>query len=245
MNNPFFYTEGGIRVPSVDEPQMRAVDRIAVEEYGLEILQMMENAGRNLALTAMETLPTSTSSIVILAGTGGNGGGGICCARHLRNHGSNIYLILSNEENKLKGSAKSQLKVIKKTGFQISPLSSAEELIQSADLVIDALIGYGLSRAPRGKMADLINLTNLHAKETLSLDIPSGLDSSTGESPGVFIEANQTLTLALPKPGLNNPAAGDLYLADIGIPPEVYRSIGIFFTPFFGNQYNIPLTRSQ
>jgi len=245
VDNPFFYTEGGIRVPSVNEAQMREVDRIAVEEYGLEILQMMENAGRNLALAAMKDLPKSTSSIVILAGTGGNGGGGICCARHLRNRGYNINLILSKEENELRGSAKSQFQVIKKSGFQLSPLSSAEELINNADLVVDALIGYSLNGAPRGTIADLIRLTNLYTKDTLSLDIPSGIDSSTGETPGVFVKANQTLTLALPKPGLENLAAGDIFLADIGIPPEVYQPLGIFFEPFFSNQYRISLTRSK
>ena len=245
MDNPFFYTKGGVRVPSVDESQMREVDRIAVEEYGLEILQMMENAGRNLALAAIDSLQKSTSSILILAGSGGNGGGGICCARHLRNRGYNINLVLSKEERDLKGSAKSQLQVIKKAGFQVSPLSSAEELIHNADLVIDALIGYSLNGAPRGNVAELIHLTKLFAKETLSLDIPSGIDSSTGETSGDFVKANRTLTLALPKPGLKNPAAGEICLADIGIPPEVYKPLGIFFEPFFSDQYRIPLTRSK
>ena len=245
MNNPFFYTEGGIHVPSVDEAQMREVDRLAVEEYGLEILQMMENAGRNLALAAMEILPKSTSSIVIIAGTGGNGGGGICCVRHLHNRGYNINLILSKDENELKGSAKSQFEVIRQAGFKLSPLSSAEELINNADLVVDALIGYSLNGAPRGNISELIRLTNLYANDTLSLDIPSGIDSSSGETPGVFVKANRTMTLALPKPGLINPAAGDIFLADIGIPPEVYQPLGIFFEPFFSNQYRISLTRSK
>ena len=245
MKKPIFYTEGGIHVPSVDKVQMREVDRIVVDEYGLEILQMMENAGRNLALTAIDMLPTSTSSIVILAGSGGNGGGGICCTRHLHNHGYNINLILSKEESELQGAAKSQLLVIKKSGFQVSPISSAEDLIQNADLVIDALIGYSLSGAPRGNVAELIRLTNLHAQEILSLDIPSGIDSSTGETPGIYIKAKRTLTLALPKPGLNNPAAGDIYLADIGIPPEVYRSIGISLGSIFTDQYRISLKRPK
>jgi NAD(P)H-hydrate epimerase len=239
-----FITEEGITVPSVTEEQMREIDRIVVEDFGLGILQMMENAGRNLALTAMEMVSGRKPAITILAGSGGNGGGGICCARHLYNRGYQINLLLTKEPKILRGSAKTQLNILTSAGFQPSHNTLAEELIQAADLVIDALIGYSLNGAPRGQIAEFIRLTNLRAKKTLSLDIPSGIDSTTGETPGVYVKADRTLTLALPKPGLHNPSAGDIYLADIGIPPEIYRSLGIVFDPFFGNNYRIPLKRS-
>lgn len=244
MPNPTFVTKDGLTVPYVSEDQMREIDRIAVEEYGLGILQMMENAGRNLALTAMEMVPNSRSSITILAGSGGNGGGGICCARHLHNHGYNINLFLTKNPADLNGSANSQLNILKHTGYQPSDNSTAEETVRTADLVIDALIGYSLKGSLLGQTSEFVAITNKHAKKTLSLDMPTGIDSTTGDTPGLFVETDLTLTLAMPKPGLLNPSAGDIYLADIGIPPEVYRSLGIVFDPFFGNNYRIPLKRS-
>ncbi|MEO0455292.1 MAG: NAD(P)H-hydrate epimerase [Cyanobacteria bacterium P01_A01_bin.114] len=92
-----FTTDTGIRVPAVTTEQMIEVDRLAVEELGPNLFQMMENAGRNLALQAIECLGDRwrTAKIVVLAGTGGNGGGGICAARHLANRGADVSLCLS------------------------------------------------------------------------------------------------------------------------------------------------------
>src|SRR6516225_10690754 len=93
-----FFTQTGISVPAVTAEQMRAVDRIAVEETGPNLYQMMENAGRNLALLAIEFLGSNwaAAKIVVLAGSGGNGGGGICAARHLANHGMNVTICLAD-----------------------------------------------------------------------------------------------------------------------------------------------------
>lgn len=110
------------------------------------------------------------------------------------------------------------------------------------DLVIDALIGYGLGGAPRGAAAALIRAANEQAAPVLSLDLPSGLDATTGEAYEPTIRASATLTLALPKTGLLAPGAaewtGELYLADIGIPAEVYREpgLGLEVGPLFARQ---------
>lgn len=215
---------------------MREVDRIAVEDFGLSVLQMMENAGRNLALHAIESVGDTSSSIMVLAGSGGNGGGGISCARHLRNRGYSVRLLLTKDPSELRGSAAAQFRIVEQAGLAPASSSESEANIQEAALVIDALIGYSLQGAPRGIIEELIELTNEHAQRTLSLDIPSGLDSTTGNTPGVAIEPDRTLTLALPKTGLRE-AQGDLYLADIGIPPEVYKPLGISVDPFFGGAY--------
>jgi NAD(P)H-hydrate epimerase len=87
----------------------------------------------------------------------------------------------------------------------------------------------------------LIEKVNASVKPVLSLDIPSGLDATSGDTPGVCIQAEQTLTLALPKPGLANLLSGEIYLADIGIPPEVYHPLGIRFAPFFNGKGIIAL----
>ncbi|MBN2503630.1 MAG: NAD(P)H-hydrate epimerase [Anaerolineales bacterium] len=241
-----FQTKTGQLIPTVDEAQMREVDRIAVEGFGLGLLQMMENAGRDLAACAIGMLSSKQDTVItILAGSGGNGGGGICCARHLYNRGYPVNLILNKSANELQGAAAQQWKILQQAG--LTPISSPDTItaIQSADLVIDALIGYSLRAAPRGRAAELIELANHHATAILSLDLPSGMDATTGETPGAYIMPQSTLTLALPKTGLKNPTAGNLLLGDIGIPPQVYEALGITFKPFFGHDYLIELIRTQ
>ncbi|MFQ5922743.1 MAG: NAD(P)H-hydrate epimerase, partial [Anaerolineales bacterium] len=107
-----FVTEGGKVLPALTEDQMREVDRIAVEDFGLGVLQMMENAGRNLALHAIENVGDPNAEIVILAGSGGNGGGGISCARHLRNRGYRVRLLLTKDPSELRGSAAAQFHIV-------------------------------------------------------------------------------------------------------------------------------------
>jgi NAD(P)H-hydrate epimerase len=113
-------------------------------------------------------------------------------------------------------------------------------LISEATVVIDALIGYSLQGAPRGNTARLIEASNRWAKNVIALDIPSGVDATTGESPGLSIQTDRTVTLALPKRGLD-PSMYDLYLTDIGIPPEVYLPIGITLDPPFAEQFYVKL----
>ena len=241
-----FQTKVGQLIPAVNEAQMREVDRIAVENFGLGLLQMMENAGRNLALYAIDLLAGKEAPIItILAGSGGNGGGGICCARHLHNRGYQVNLILSKAANELKGAAAQQWKILQQAGLTPVPSADTITAIQNANLVIDALIGYSLQGAPRGRTAELIELTNLHAASILSLDVPSGMNATTGETPGTYINPQSTLTLALPKTGLRNPAAGKLILGDIGIPPQVYDELGITFKPIFGKDYLVDFTRTE
>ena len=240
MSDQLFWTEDGAPVPAVTAEQMREVDRIAVEDYGLGILQMMENAGRNLAQNVMDMVDKDRGEITVMAGAGGNGGGGLCCARHLHNRGFKVRLVLDRQTTALRDAASNQLRILQAAGLQPMEPVQAEEAIRRAQLVVDALIGYSLRGAPRGRAAELIDLCNQHAARVLSLDVPSGLDATTGETPGLVVQAERTMTLALPKTGLHS-IPGDLYLADIGIPPEVYRQLGISFEPFFGDRYWIRL----
>jgi NAD(P)H-hydrate epimerase len=236
----FFRTEDDIVVPAVTADQMREVDRIAVEEFGLGILQMMENAGRNLALNVMDMLDSATGEVTVLAGSGGNGGGGLCCPRHLHNRGFKVWVVLDRDPRMLQGAAANQLNILQAAGLQPADPTQASELMRRSQIVVDALIGYSLRGAPRGRTAELIELCNQHAARVLSLDIPSGLDATTGTTPGLVVHSERTLTLALPKTGLTN-VEGELYLADIGIPPEVYHPLGLSFEPPFGKGYWIRL----
>jgi NAD(P)H-hydrate epimerase len=237
-----FQTTEGIPVPAVTAEEMREVDRIAVEDFGLAILQMMENAGRNLALNVLDMVGSMGGEVTVLAGAGGNGGGGLCAARHLHNRGVKVNLVLDRESSALRGAAAEQLRILQAAGLRSMELSQVEEAIRRADIVVDALIGYSLRGAPRGRAAELIELCNRYAAQVLALDVPSGLNATIGEAPGAVVRPDRTLTLALPKIGLAS-ISGELYVADIGIPPEVYRSLGLSFEPFFRDRYWISVHR--
>lgn len=240
MSQYLFETIDGTPVPALTAAQMREVDRIAVEEYGLGILQMMENAGRSLAQNAVEMLGRAGGRVAVLAGSGGNGGGGLCCARHLHNRGFEVWVMLSRPAEELGGAARVQLDILRAAGIEPVEEEQACTAIARADLTVDALIGYSLRGAPRARAAELIEACNRHSRRALSLDVPSGLDATNGHAPGRVVRPERTLTLALPKTGLRR-ASGALYLADIGIPPEAYCGLGVSFEPFFGRHYWIEL----
>lgn len=220
-----------MHVPSITTQQMVEVDRLMIEEYGIQLIQMMENAGRNLAELSRRLLhgDVRAKCIAVLCGAGNNGGGGMVAARHLYNWGAEIALKVLSPREKLKNIPAHQFWILEKTG--ISDKVSID--LKTVDLVIDAMIGYGLTGDPRGMIADWIRRVNDAARPVLALDTPSGLNTTTGIPGNPCIRATATMTLALPKIGLMTPQAkhfvGDLYLADIGVPPELYAtpSLGI------------------
>ena len=135
-----FVTDGGIEVPSVTAEQMRELDRIAIQETGPNLFQMMENAGRNLALHTLETLGAGwkKADIVVLAGLGGNGGGGICAARQLANRGATVHLVMTDPSG-LREVPSYQLEVYRGTDGKEATLASLPD--QPVDLVLDAIFG--------------------------------------------------------------------------------------------------------
>lgn len=235
-----FKTENGIEVPAVTKEQMIEIDRIAIEETGPNLFQMMENAGRNIAELTIKTLGKSwkKSEILILAGTGGNGGGGICAARHLANKGANVSVCMTDIE-KLKEVPKYQLHILKSTNAKI--ISIKELKNENPDLIIDAIIGYSLSGEPKGKSLELIKWATQQLGIKISLDIPSGINSTTGEAAIHHIKPDITMTLALPKNGLLPSVTGELYLADIGIPKKVFEKIGLKYQTPFNDNYIVKL----
>jgi len=103
VSDQAFWSDDGLEIPALTAAQMREVDRIAVEEFDLSILQMMENAARNLAQNVMDMLGQMSAEVTVLAGAGGNGGGGLCGARHLHNRGFNVNLVLDRGADALRG----------------------------------------------------------------------------------------------------------------------------------------------
>jgi len=212
-------------VPALTTEQMRAVDRAMVEDLHIELVQMMENAGRNLAELAITRF--SPTSVTVLAGPGGNGGGGMVAARHLANRDCQVQVVLS-EPDRLTPVPAHQADILTRMGITIASRAP------TADLVVDALIGYSLRGDPAGTAAQLITWANGQAAPVLALDTPSGLDLTTGTAGSPTVGASATLTVALPKIGLlDAPSAGELYLADISVPPLVYQRMGITVPPLF------------
>jgi NAD(P)H-hydrate epimerase len=230
-----------MQVPAVTADGMREIDRIAIEETGPNLFQMMENAGRNLALQAIEVIGPAWRErhVVLLAGAGGNGGGGICAARHLANRGADVTLVLAAPLPAESVPAFQRHVYEGTAGREIGAGALRDE---RPALIIDALIGYGLSAPARGITAELIAWANESATPILSLDVPSGVDATTGSTPGIAIQPRWTMTLALPKTGLRPDNCGHLVLADIGIPAGTFRRAGLAYVSPFGDRFRIPLT---
>ena len=232
-------------LPTLTKDQMVEVDRLMIEEWHISLVQMMENAGRSLAELARRTLGGTLTGkqVIVLSGTGNNGGGGMVAARHLHNWGASVECTLIGSETHLKNVPAQQWKIIQKMG-----LAAAQPALADADLIIDALIGYGLTGAPRPPAATWIRAANASQTPILALDTPSGLDATRGVPAEPCMRAAATLTLALPKAGLLTPEAqpyvGALYLADIGVPPELYAapSLGLTLASPFERDTIVKLT---
>jgi len=233
--------EAGLVVPAVTAAQMREVDRLAVEEWGIHLLQMMENAGRSLAwLTGKILGGLEGKEVVVLAGRGNNGGGGLCAARHLANRGAQVTVVLTASANDLRGTPQHQAAILQRMAevTLVEPgAGDLRVLLGTAHAVVDTLIGYGLTGTPQGMNASLILVANECGRPVMALDVPSGLEATTGKVLEPCIRSAATLTLALPKTGLaagqEAGVVGELYLADIGIPRALYRRLGLEVGPLF------------
>jgi NAD(P)H-hydrate epimerase len=233
--------------PFLSTEQMRKVDRLMVEDYHIELLQMMENASRNLADLARRRFLHGNSAgrtVVVLAGSGGNGGGALVCARRLANWGAHVRVYLTRPAHSMAPVTAHQLKILRQMGVPALPAEMVGDT-REGDLVIDGIIGYSLSGAAQGAAADLIRWANGQRAPVLALDVPSGLDSTTGDVYEPCIRATATMTLALPKRGLRDPRArlyvGELYLADISVPPGLYTSLGVVVSSLFAKSEVIRL----
>jgi len=212
-------------LPGITKEQMAEVDRIMVEDFKIPIELMMELAGLNLAILALNLSKIKYSNYVIIAGTGNNAGGGIVAARRLASWGLNAQIFLPR--GKSVEVPKIQCKRAKFLGIEIANGLPYNFLNPKNDtFFIDAYLGYGFSPREDEISTNVFNFfSNLHS--LISLDIPSGLDATTGKC---FSGINPvaTLTLAYVKQGLlitEKQNVGELYIADIGIPINIYYKI--------------------
>ena len=226
-------------IPTVTAAQMAEVDRLAVDEFGIDILQMMEHAGSHLAELVRAEVggDLRTRRVVIAVGPGNNGGGGLAAARHLANRGASVRVVLARPVSRLTEAGRHQLGTLLQMSVNCCvaiydvPDDELDRELASADAIVDAILGYRASGAPHDGVRWLVNRIARASAPVISLDLPSGVDADTGETPGAAVSAAATLTLALPKPGLfsegGRSCAGRVHLADIGLPAALYRRLGL------------------
>lgn len=226
-------------IPMVSAAEMAEVDGLAVDEFGIDILQMMEQAGSHLAELVRAELGGDLRDrrVIVAVGPGNNGGGGLAAARHLANRGASVRVILARPVNRLTEAGRHELATLLQMSVDCCvaiydvPDEELDQELASADAIVDAVLGYRASGPPHDGVLWLVDRIARASVPVISLDLPSGVDADTGEAPGAAVAATATLTLALPKPGLFRAAgrerAGRVYLGDIGLPAALYRGMGL------------------
>jgi NAD(P)H-hydrate epimerase len=209
---------------------MSRVDRVAIEDFGIPSLVLMENAALGLVDAIGESYPEARA-VAIFCGPGNNGGDGLALARHLAIRGYHLELTLVTGGRELTGDAGVQLGICQAQGLRVRALEPDEgiqscvEAAHKSDLVVDALFGIGLGRPLDGQFSDLVQALNAVPVPRLAVDLPSGLGGSRSAILGTHLEADLTVTFGAPKIAHIFPpaadAVGDVVVADLGIPSEI------------------------
>jgi NAD(P)H-hydrate epimerase len=221
--------------------QAEALDA-AAESNGVPVQMLMALASlqcASLANSLLLDLSGPHSRVAVMVGKGNNGGDALGCARHLSSWGFEVRCLTVQPREQLAGASVAQALAAERSGVEIQPIganpadldTAATMVLEEADLVVDGLLGSGSRGAPRGDLAALVLRINRSSAPVLAIDIPSGLDPSTGLVEGDCVRADHTLMLGIAKVGCELPSArhwvGQLWLADIGIPAAAYRECGL------------------
>ena len=225
-------------LPTLTSRQVAEVDRLAEARFGISVEWLMEAAGWQVARFCR-------GPAVVVCGVGNNAGDGLAAARHLHRWGR-LRSVSCVDAGRLHGAAALERDALGKLGVDVSN----ELRLEGAEVVVDALFGTGLSRAPEGKFAAWIDAINDSGSRVVAIDVPSGLDADSGVAYAPCVRANTTVTLGLAKPGLlkgDGPAlAGDVWVADIGVPFEAYGAVGVEVPhDLFANGDTMKLARSS
>ena len=206
-------------LPTLSSANVKEADSLAHERFGIEVDWLMEAAGWQLARFCQ-------GRTVVACGVGNNAGDGLAAARHLHRWGR-LASVACVDPSRLRGPAAKELEALRKLGVDVT----STLLFESAEVVLDAIFGTGISRAPEGNFATWIDAINDCEAHVICVDVPSGLDADTGVAYAPTVKARTTVTLGLPKAGLvraDGPRlAGEVWVADIGMPLEVYAELGI------------------
>jgi NAD(P)H-hydrate epimerase len=235
-----------MRVLNTD--QMREADRRTIEDIGIPSVVLMENAGRQ-AVAAMEAAfeDLATSRVGVICGRGNNGGDGFVVARTLIQRGIETMVFLLGSVAEIRGDARTNLEILGRIGLTVVEITDAQEWelhsteISECDVIVDAILGTGFRGRLSGLLETVVADVNSLSAPVVSIDLPTGVSADTQVLEGEAIDASMTVTLAAPKIPLVFPPAdshaGDLVIADIGIPHPVIDEVE--------GQYLELLTREQ
>jgi hydroxyethylthiazole kinase-like uncharacterized protein yjeF len=219
-----------MKMKVVTAEEIRWIDRETIEGYGIPGVVLMERAGLAVASKIKEVI--GRKRVIVVSGSGNNGGDGLVVARHLHNEGWDVKVFLTVGSEDLKGDALLQYKAAVKFGVDICPikelLAHQSSLITRHSIIVDALLGTGLSKKVVGTLSEVIRLLNKSNMPIISVDIPSGISSDDGQVMGEAVNADFTVTFGLPKRGhLLYPGAmhtGRLFVENIGFPDKLLKS---------------------
>ena len=210
-------------LPTLTSAQVKQVDALAHERFGVSVDWLMEAAGWQVARLC-------TTITAVVCGIGNNAGDGLAAARHLHRWGR-LASVCCVDTARLRDAAARELDALQRIGVEVS----SELRLDGVEAIVDAIFGTGLSRKPEGKFAAWIEGINASGLPVVAVDVPSGLDADTGVAYAPCVGAQTTVTLGLPKPGLlagDGPrVAGDVWVADIGVPFEAYAAVGVTVPP--------------
>ena len=205
-------------LPTLTSAQVKQVEALCEERFGISVDWLMEAAGWQIARYVGQRA-------AVVCGVGNNAGDGLAAARHLQRWGR-LTGVCCVDLTRLLGPAANELEALRNLGVAVG----GDLNLGDADVVVDAIFGTGLSRAPEGKFAEWITAINRSGKDVVSVDVPSGLDADSGVAYAPCIRATVTITLGLPKPGLLG-LPGRVIVADIGVPFEAYAAVGVVVPP--------------
>lgn len=209
--------------------QMREIDRRTIEERGVPALQLMEAAGRAVALDVKQHFPPGSAAV--LCGKGNNGGDGFVVARMLGNAGWNVHVVLVAEPEGVAREAFAKLPAAVRR-FRFDEIADLGEFLASQDVIVDALLGTGTKGRPRAPYDLLIEQTNAARVPVFSIDVPSGLDPDDGTAL-VAVRAFRTITMGLPKIGLvsrQGPEfSGAIRVEALGFPKDLLEGVATLF----------------
>ena len=211
------------------QKEMQMMDQYTMEQLGLPGIVLMENAGAAVVNEVVKDFPNKTTTIIVLAGGGNNGGDGFVIARRLIDFGYDVMLILAVAEHSLKGDAKLHYEAYKKRQLPIVQADNYD--MTKAQVIIDALLGTGIQGKVREPFYSLIKAVNEAKAFVYAVDVPSGVNASTGEVANVAIRANKTITFVLPKKGFylqQGPGyTGEVICADISVPASLVHTLNL------------------
>ena len=212
----------------VTSSQMRNIDKKTIGGVGIPGLQLMEKAGKGVALGAKEMLgDVKNKKVVIFCGRGNNGGDGFVVGRYLSEGGAEVQFYLTAKRGEVTGDAKTNLEKAEEIGLPVTEVLKKEEIPTKieADLIVDALFGTGFAGEIAGYVKHIVEMINSCSAPVVSVDIPSGLHADTGQFTGSCIRAERTVTMALPKIGHfffpGKEMSGKVSVVDIGVPDHV------------------------